>query len=117
MGSPNHHPKPCGPSRAFLGPRATLALDVLLDLLSEGPRPAAEIVALTNNQGIAQGTLRCAKRHANILSIRGNQPGPHGNGSWLWALPAPTAPGALPIEDDNQSAPRRKTTSENTPPH
>lgn len=104
-GVPTHTQNLLSARRDTLGPRTTLALKVLRDLLAQGPRPAAEITALATDQGIGHGTLHRAKRHADIRSYRCNQPGFKGNGSWLWALPAPASPTALPEES---SSPQKK---------
>jgi hypothetical protein len=63
------------------------AREFLLDHLEAGPRNSDDIVAEAKQEGIAERTLRGAKKELGIKSRR------HGgtNGTWFWELPAKKA--------------------------
>jgi hypothetical protein len=46
------------------------AKDFLLSVLEDGPRPAAEILALADSRGISKGTLSRARSELNIITNR-----------------------------------------------
>src|SRR5262245_46480169 len=66
--------KPASDARAFL-----------TEVLATEPRPAAEVIRLARERGIAERTLRRAKATLGIASVRISQdPGPPAS---LWRLP------------------------------
>jgi hypothetical protein len=83
--------------------RLDVAKQLLFDLLKDGARPAAEVLAAAKEIGISPRTLDTAKRESMIVSIRRGS-------AWYWALeekkdiglpfrepkPAPTFPDWYP---------------------
>lgn len=55
----------------------------LVQALSEGPRPATEMLLAAAAAGIAEGTLYTAKRRLRVQSRRQG----YDDGRWVWALP------------------------------
>jgi len=53
--------------------------EMLVDLLSTGPVPSAEIISLMINKGISKRTIYSAKKDLGICSIKKN-------GIWMWQL-------------------------------
>lgn len=66
--------------------RLLAARDWLEQTLAPKPLPARQVIDLADRQGIAAATLRRAKRHARIVTIReGFGPGAR----FIWHLPGP----------------------------
>lgn len=55
----------------------------LVQVLSEGPRPATAMLLAAAAAGIAEGTLYTAKRRLRVESHRQG----YEDGQWVWALP------------------------------
>lgn len=64
------------------------AKDLLREVLSEGPVPAAEVKQEARSADISERTLKSAKRELGILTSREGESGKRGGGKWIWALPA-----------------------------
>jgi putative DNA primase/helicase len=86
--------------RGEVATKKAQAAALLLSLLSEGPRPSAEIAAAIRAAGIDTSarpldsrSVRGAKRQLRIASVR------NGLTEWLWSLPA-----ILPPDEDGQSS-------------
>jgi hypothetical protein len=62
------------------------AVELLVDSLAAGPRPAAEMVTLAASGGVSPATLRRARREAGVVKLR---EGFGRGGRWLLALPGP----------------------------
>jgi len=62
------------------------AVEFLNDVLADGPVPASEIIRDAENAGIAEKTLRRAKKHLGVVAYREGEPGKRGAGRWLWKL-------------------------------
>jgi hypothetical protein len=63
----------------------------LNDVLTEGPVPAHEIIHDAEDAGIAEKTLRRAKKLLGVVAYRESEAGERrGVGRWLWKLPTLT---------------------------
>ncbi|MDR1848933.1 MAG: AAA family ATPase [Zoogloeaceae bacterium] len=87
------------------------ARDFLIDLLSDGEKPAAEIFAFAKKNGITERTLNRAKKDIRIMSKREGK-------IWFWHLPASRIKSTLPmfpltnignLEDENTPQTRAVT--------
>ena len=76
-------PPPAGSSDPP-GPRQEDACTLLRQVLAAGPRPAAEVVQIARQRGVALITLRRARRRAGVLTFRRGF-GP--KACYLWKLP------------------------------
>ena len=64
------------------------AAEFLQDILSEGPVPANEVIQDAEDAGIAEKTLRRAKKLLRVVAYRENRAGEQrGSGRWMWKLP------------------------------
>lgn len=64
------------------------AVEFLNDILYEGPIPAKQVVEEAGNAGIAEKTLRRAKKILDVMVYRENVTGEkRGSGRWMWKLP------------------------------
>ena len=64
------------------------AVEFLNDVLADGPMPAKEVVEEADDAGIAEKTLRRAKKLLNVMVYRENTTGEgRGSGRWMWRLP------------------------------
>jgi hypothetical protein len=70
------------PSRGRESPEFAKANDFLRRALADGPQPARDVFPAAEAEGIAEKTLRRAKKAARVDSFR-----PDGDG-WYWRLPA-----------------------------
>jgi hypothetical protein len=78
------------------------ALDLLRDVLAEGPVAALEVRAAAERAEISYATLRRAKDALGIVARKARTP----DGGWLWALPAEAPPAP---EDAEGAHPRAST--------
>ena len=62
-------------------------MEFLNDVLADGPVPANDIIQDAEDAGIAEKTLRRAKKHLGVVAYRESEPGKRGAGRWLWKLP------------------------------
>src|SRR5690606_10708612 len=69
--------KPSAPRSAPTGGALDQAIEWLETALSDGPRPAAELVAAAAETGISEATLRRAKRELGIRATRAGK-------GWSW---------------------------------
>jgi putative DNA primase/helicase len=60
---------------------------VLRDLLADGERPSAELLAAARANGVPERTLYRAKRRLGVKARHAGQPGTRG--AWYWYLPDP----------------------------
>jgi len=63
------------------------AVEFLNDVLADGPMPASDIIRDAEDAGIAEKTLRRAKKHLGVMAYREGEAGKRGAGRWLWKLP------------------------------
>jgi hypothetical protein len=64
------------------------AVEFLNDVLADGPLPAKQIVEEANDAGIAEKTLRRAKKRLDVIVYRESVAGEtRGSGRWMWKLP------------------------------
>jgi len=64
------------------------AVEFLNDVLVDGPLPAKQVIEEADDAGIAEKTLRRAKKLLNVIVYRENAAGEkRGSGRWLWKLP------------------------------
>src|SRR5215204_3272622 len=64
------------------------AVEFLADILADGPMPASDIIRDAEDAGIAEKTLRRAKKLLDVIVYRENTTGEkRGSGRWLWKLP------------------------------
>jgi RecA-family ATPase len=64
------------------------AVEFLNDVLACGPLPAKQVVEEADDAGIAEKTLRRAKKILDVMVYRENATGEHrGSGRWMWKLP------------------------------
>jgi len=63
------------------------AVEFLNDVLKGGPVPASEIIRDAEDAGIAEKTLRRAKKVVGVIAYREGEAGKRGAGRWLWKLP------------------------------
>jgi hypothetical protein len=73
------------PGTSVRANKVTVAATWLIDLLAEGPRPAASVLGDAGVSGITRGALLEAKSRLGIVSLKT----PSFNGGWLWSLPEP----------------------------
>jgi hypothetical protein len=89
-----------GPSDVLGTPREPLKRDqaerLLLELLGNGPRPAAEVYAKAEDAGVSEMTLKRAKKNLGIESFREGEAGEVGGGSWYWRLKGVTIKAVTP---------------------
>ena len=65
--------------------RACNARSWLETTLQPGPKPVVEILSLAKRDGVNQSSLRRAKRHLGVVSVRTG--GLAWRGKWLWQFP------------------------------
>ena len=76
------------------------AVEFLNDVLADGPVPAKQIVEEADDAGIAEKTLRRAKKLLDVMVYRENVTGEkRGSGRWVWKLPVVEL-----VEDDVQGS-------------
>jgi hypothetical protein len=76
------------------------ALEFLHDVLADGPMPAKQVVEEADDAGIAEKTLRRAKKLLDVIVCRENATGEkRGSGRWMWKLPVVDL-----VEDDVQGS-------------
>jgi hypothetical protein len=64
------------------------AVEFLNEVLTDGPLPAKQILEEADDAGIAEKTLRRAKKLLDVIVYRENTSGEkRGSGRWLWKLP------------------------------
>jgi len=64
------------------------AVEFLNDVLADGPLPAKQVIEEADDAGIAEKTLRRAKKLLNVIVYRESTTGEkRGSGRWLWKLP------------------------------
>jgi len=63
------------------------AVEFLKDALANGPVPAVDILRDAEDAGIAEKTLRRAKKLLGVVACRESEAGKRGAGRWLWKLP------------------------------
>jgi hypothetical protein len=63
------------------------AVEFLNDVLADGPVPASDIIRDAEDAGIAEKTLRRAKKLLGVVADREGEAGKRGAGRWLWKLP------------------------------
>jgi hypothetical protein len=64
------------------------AVEFLSEVLADGPLPAKQVIEEADNAGIAEKTLRRAKKLLDVIVYRENTTGEkRGSGRWLWKLP------------------------------
>ncbi len=64
------------------------AVEFLNDVLADGPLPAKQVIEEADDAGIAEKTLRRAKKLLDVIVYRENTTGEkRGSGRWLWKLP------------------------------
>jgi hypothetical protein len=61
----------------------------LLDVLRDGPQPSIAVMQAAAQAGIRPATLRWAREHLGIVSIKWGGRFGGGKQCWLWRLPAP----------------------------
>lgn len=76
------------PATEAHAPARAVATEFLTRVLTDGPRPAAELFAEADNEGIAEKTLRRAKDDLKIKAERVGGISKHG--WWSWSLPEET---------------------------
>jgi hypothetical protein len=91
------------------------AAEFLQDILSEGPVPANEVIRDAEDAGIAEKTLRRAKKLLSVVAYRENRAGEQrGSGRWMWKLPVVDLStdedqGGPPTVQDGQDGQRLET--------
>jgi hypothetical protein len=64
------------------------AVEFLNEVLADGPLPAKQVIEEADDAGIAEKTLRRAKKLLDVIVYRENMTGEkRGSGRWLWKLP------------------------------
>jgi hypothetical protein len=64
------------------------AVECLNQVLADGPLPAKQVIVEADDAGIAEKTLRRAKKFLDVIVYRENITGEkRGSGRWLWKLP------------------------------
>jgi len=64
------------------------AVEFLNDVLADGPMPAKQVVEEADDAGIAEKTLRRAKKLLDVMVYRESATGEgRGSGRWMWKLP------------------------------
>jgi hypothetical protein len=64
------------------------AVEFLEEALANGPLPAKQVIEEADDAGIAEKTLRRAKKALDVVAYRENTTGEkRGSGRWLWMLP------------------------------
>jgi hypothetical protein len=63
------------------------AVEFLSDVLANGPVPATDILQDAEDAGIAEKTLRRAKKVLGVVAYREGEAGKRGAGRWLWKQP------------------------------
>ena len=63
------------------------AVEFLSDVLANGPVPSTEIIQDAEDAGIAEKTLRRAKKLLGVVAYREGESDRRGAGRWLWKLP------------------------------
>jgi len=64
------------------------AIEFLNEVLADGPLPAKQVIEEADEAGIAEKTLRRAKKLLDVIVYRENITGEkRGSGQWLWKLP------------------------------
>jgi hypothetical protein len=64
------------------------AVEFLNDVLADGPTSAKQVVEEADDAGIAEKTLRRAKKLLDVIVYRENTAGEkRGSGRWMWKLP------------------------------
>jgi AAA domain len=77
------------------------ATGFLSDVLANGPVPSTEVIEEAKNAGIAEKTLRRAKKVLGVVASREGEAGRRGAGRWLWKLPIAD----LAIREDKDGRP------------
>jgi AAA domain-containing protein len=74
------------------------AVEFLTDVLADGPLPAKQVIEEADEAGIAEKTLRRAKKLLDVTAYRESAAGEkRGSGRWMWKLPMVEL-----VEDDLQ---------------
>jgi hypothetical protein len=74
------------------------AVEFLIEMLADGPKPALEVQAEAAKLRISSATLRRAKRDLGVVSKKEGDP-------WIWSLrAAPSMPGSGQMGEDTQAA-------------
>jgi hypothetical protein len=63
------------------------AVEFLSDVLANGPLPSTDVIEEAEDAGIAEKTLRRAKKLLGVVAYREGEAGRRGAGHWLWKLP------------------------------
>jgi hypothetical protein len=85
------------------------AVEFLSAVLANDPVPASEIIQDAEDAGIAEKTLRRAKKLLGVVAYREGETGKRGGGRWLWRLPVPDLVtrddkgGQTPIQDGHST--------------
>jgi hypothetical protein len=62
-------------------------VEFLSDVLANGSVPSTDVIEEAEDAGIAETTLRCAKKGLGVVVDREGESGRRGAGRWLWKLP------------------------------
>ena len=77
------------------------AVTFLREILTDGPRLAAECIREATNNGISTMTLRRARGVLGCVVRRQGESGKRGGGAWWWELPSGLGVQEFPLENQN----------------